>query len=59
MADLSEVDDLVTDSTADPTALRQIRDAGVSIHVVNVHAKQPSDHREVERLRTKPDMVRR
>ena len=34
MADLSEVDVLVTDSSADPTALEAIRAAGVEVHVV-------------------------
>ncbi|GAA1626243.1 DeoR/GlpR family DNA-binding transcription regulator [Georgenia ruanii] len=33
MADLSEVDVLVTDSSADPTALEAIRAAGVEVHV--------------------------
>lgn len=34
MADLSAVDDLVTDSTADPAELASIRRAGVTVHVV-------------------------
>lgn len=34
MADLGEIDDLVTDSSADPEVLRQLADAGVAVHVV-------------------------
>ncbi|KQO80432.1 alkaline phosphatase [Frigoribacterium sp. Leaf263] len=34
MADISEVDDLVTDSSADPHALELIAAAGVTVHVV-------------------------
>ena len=36
MADLSEIDDFVTDSDADPGALRMIADAGVTVHVVDL-----------------------
>jgi DeoR family transcriptional regulator, aga operon transcriptional repressor len=35
MADLSEVHDLVTDSSADPAELERIRKAGVHLHVVD------------------------
>ncbi|MGO4249508.1 DeoR/GlpR family DNA-binding transcription regulator [Paenarthrobacter sp. RAF54_2] len=35
MADLTQIDDLVTDPSADPTALDQIAQAGVRIHVVS------------------------
>lgn len=35
MADLSEIDDLVTDSSADPAALELISAAGVTVHIVD------------------------
>jgi DeoR family transcriptional regulator of aga operon len=38
MAGLDEIDDLVTDSDADPEALRSIADAGVAVHVVDTTA---------------------
>lgn len=36
VADIEEVDDLVTDSTADPDELRRIRERGVRVHVVEL-----------------------
>lgn len=42
MADLGEVDDLVTDSSADPAALREIGDAGVTVHVVDAAPRSPA-----------------
>ncbi|PTL74556.1 alkaline phosphatase [Rathayibacter caricis DSM 15933] len=42
MADLGEVDDLVTDSSADPAALREISDAGVTVHVVDASPRSPA-----------------
>jgi DeoR family transcriptional regulator of aga operon len=38
MADLSEIDDFVTDSDADPAALQLIADAGVTVHIVDLSA---------------------
>ncbi|MCI4656750.1 DeoR/GlpR transcriptional regulator [Cryobacterium algoricola] len=38
MADLSEIDDFVTDSDADPAALQLIADVGVTVHIVDLSA---------------------
>jgi len=43
MAGLDEIDDLVTDSDADPEALRSIADADVAVHVVDLPARSQSD----------------
>lgn len=42
MADLSQISDLVTDSTADPVELERIADAGVQVHVVDLTGARPA-----------------
>jgi DeoR family transcriptional regulator of aga operon len=40
MADLSQIDDVVTDSNADPEELKRISDAGVNVHVVDLSGQR-------------------
>ncbi|WP_233205690.1 DeoR/GlpR family DNA-binding transcription regulator [Cryobacterium sp. Y82] len=43
MADLSEIDDFVTDSSANPEALALIAESGIVVHVVNLALTRSSD----------------
>lgn len=42
MADLSQINDFITDSTADPAELARIADAGVHVHVIDLAAPRAS-----------------